>query len=44
LSTLTTELVAVVSSLPIWNTKSASGSFWASRVSVPVNWAVDEKK
>src|SRR5450830_406231 len=44
LMTWTTELLAVVSVLPIWKTKTALGSPWASRVSVPVNWADDEKQ
>jgi hypothetical protein len=41
---ITTEaLDAVVSLLPIWKMKSALGSPSASRMSVPVSWADDEK-
>ena len=36
--------LAVVSVLPIWKTKTALGSPSASRTSVPVNWADDEKQ
>ena len=35
----TDELLAVVSVLPIWKRKSALGSPWVLRVSVPVNCA-----
>lgn len=44
LMTGTLELLAVVSVLPIWKTKTAAGLPWASSVSVPVNWAEDEKQ
>ena len=44
LSVTTAELPAVVSVLPIWKTNWAFGSPRASRKSVPVNWADDEKK
>jgi len=37
-----TELLAVVSVLPIWKTNCAFGSPWASRLSVPVSRADDE--
>ena len=43
LTTRTEELLAVVSVLPIWKTKSASGSPCASSVSAPVSCADDEK-
>ena len=39
----TEELLAVVSVLPIWKTKTALGLVVLSRRSVPVNWA-DESK
>jgi hypothetical protein len=43
--TMTTdELLAVVSVLPIWKMKSALGSFSASRMSLPVSWADDERQ
>jgi hypothetical protein len=37
----TDELLAVVSALPIWKMKTASGLFSASRMSLPVSWAED---
>ena len=40
----TAELLAVVSVLPIWKTKTAFESPRASRVSVPVNCADDAKQ
>jgi len=44
LITSTDELLAVVSVLPIWNTKTALGSPWASRMSCPVSCADVAKK
>jgi hypothetical protein len=40
----TLELLAVVSVLPIWKTKTAAGLPWAFSVRVPVSWADDEKQ
>jgi hypothetical protein len=40
----TLEPLAVVSVLPIWKTQTEPGLPWASRVSVPVSWADDEKQ
>ena len=40
----TDELLAVVSVLPIWKTKTELGSPWALRVSVPVNPADESKQ
>jgi hypothetical protein len=40
----TDALLAVVSLLPIWKMKTALGSPWASRTSVPVSWASEEKQ
>ena len=43
LITETDDPLAVVSVLPILKRNTALGLPWASRVSVPVNWADDEK-
>ena len=42
--TLTNDPLAVVSELPIWKTKTALGSPWASSVRVPVNPIVDAEQ
>jgi len=39
----TDELLAVVSVLPIWKTKTAAGLPWPSSVSAPVSAADEEK-
>jgi len=44
LITTTDEALAVVSMLTILKRKTALGWLCASRVSVPVNWAEDEKQ
>jgi hypothetical protein len=44
LITMTYAPLAAVSVLPIWKMKTAPGSPWASRTSVPVSWADDMKQ